>query len=103
MKNSSGMGTMLVRISGDRMLIAVFGDEVDPAVNERVRRMAALVTALQHPAIEAVVSAFELGLMRTMILSPAAGAASCAEAAKGASAPRRHPASIAERRAEGLR
>ncbi len=49
---------MLVRISGDRMLIAVFGDEVDPAVNERVRRMAALVTALQHPAIEAVVPAY---------------------------------------------
>lgn len=49
---------MQVRVSGDRMLIAVFGDEVDPAVNERVRRMAVLVAALQHPAIEAVVPAY---------------------------------------------
>lgn len=54
---------MQVRISGDRMLIFVFGDGVDPAVNERVRRMAALVAALQHPAIEAVVPAYcTLGL-----------------------------------------
>jgi KipI family sensor histidine kinase inhibitor len=63
LKDRANMGTMRVRISGDRMLIAVFGDEVDPAVNERVRRMAALVAALQHPAIEAVVPAYgTLGL-----------------------------------------
>ncbi|MCL2459475.1 MAG: 5-oxoprolinase subunit PxpB [Desulfobulbus sp.] len=46
------------RISGDRALIAVYGDEVDPAVNERVRRMAALIEASRHPAIEAVVPAY---------------------------------------------
>ena len=55
---ASGSGTMEVRISGDRMLIAVFGDGVDPSVNERVRRMAALVAAMRHPAIEAVVPAY---------------------------------------------
>ena len=49
---------MQVRISGDRMLIAVFGDGVDLLVNERVRRMAALVAAMRHPAIEAVVPAY---------------------------------------------
>lgn len=54
---------MQVRVSGDRMLIVVFGDGVDPVVNERVRRMAALVAAVQHPAIEAVVPAYcTLGL-----------------------------------------
>ena len=49
---------MRLRISGDRMLIAAFGDGVDPLVNERVRRMAALVAALRHSAIEAVVPAY---------------------------------------------
>jgi len=46
------------RISGDRALIAVYGDRVDPAVNERVRRMAALIEAARHPAIEAVVPSY---------------------------------------------
>lgn len=46
------------RISGDRALLAVYGEGVDPAVNERVRRMAALVDDLHHPAIEAVVSSY---------------------------------------------
>lgn len=46
------------RISGDRALIAVYGEGVDPAVNERVRRMAALIAAVRHPAIEAVVPSY---------------------------------------------
>ncbi|MCL1979899.1 MAG: 5-oxoprolinase subunit PxpB [Proteobacteria bacterium] len=46
------------RISGDRALIAVYGDKVDPAVNERVRRLAALIEAARHPAIEAVVPSY---------------------------------------------
>lgn len=49
---------MQFRISGDRMLIAVFGDTVNPAVNERVLCMAASLKATQHPAIEAVVSSY---------------------------------------------
>lgn len=51
------------RASGDRALIAVYGEGVDPMVNERVRRMAALVEKLHHPAIEAVVPSYcTLGL-----------------------------------------
>jgi len=46
------------RISGDRALIAVYGEGIDPAVNERVRRLAALVDKLRHPAIEAVVPSY---------------------------------------------
>ena len=46
------------RISGDRALLAVYGAGVDPAVNEKVRRMAALVNSIHHPAIEAVVPSY---------------------------------------------
>jgi KipI family sensor histidine kinase inhibitor len=46
------------RISGDRAVLAVYGEGVDPAINERVRRMAALVNTLLHPAIEAVVPSY---------------------------------------------
>ncbi|WP_310600478.1 5-oxoprolinase subunit PxpB [Desulfobulbus sp.] len=46
------------RISGDRALIAVYGDRVEPEINERVRRMAALIEAARHPAIEAVVPSY---------------------------------------------
>ena len=46
------------RPSGDRVLIAVYGEAVDPAVNERVRRMVARIEALRHPAIEAVVPSY---------------------------------------------
>lgn len=46
------------RISGDRAVLAVYGEGVDPAINERVRRMAALVNTLHHPAIEAVVPSY---------------------------------------------
>jgi KipI family sensor histidine kinase inhibitor len=46
------------RISGDRALLAVYGEGVDPAVNEKVRRMAALVKSFHHPGIEAVVPSY---------------------------------------------
>lgn len=46
------------RISGDRALLAVYGEGIDPAVNERVRRMAILINDLHHPAIEAVVPSY---------------------------------------------
>lgn len=46
------------RVSGDRVLIAVYGEGIDPAINEMVRRMTALVEAMRHPAIEAVVPSY---------------------------------------------
>jgi inhibitor of KinA len=46
------------RYSGDRALIVVYGEGVDPAVNERVRRMTALIEGESHPAIEAVVPSY---------------------------------------------
>ena len=55
---ASLFATVRFRIGGDRMLLADYGQGVDPAVNERVRRMAALVNGTGHPAIEAVVPAY---------------------------------------------
>lgn len=46
------------RIGGDRALIAGYGEGIDPAVNERVRRMAVLIERNAHPAIEAVVPSY---------------------------------------------
>jgi inhibitor of KinA len=46
------------RISGDRSLLAVYGIGVDPAVNEKVRRMAALLTNSHPPGIAAVVGSY---------------------------------------------
>lgn len=46
------------RMSGDRSLLAVYGTEVDQAVNEKVRRMAALLTSHPHPGIDAVVGSY---------------------------------------------
>lgn len=46
------------RISGDRALLAVYGTGVDPAVNEKVRRMAALIVSQQPPGIDAVVPSY---------------------------------------------
>ena len=46
------------RFCGDRALIAVYGDRIDPAVNETVRRAAALIETLRHPAVEAVVPSY---------------------------------------------
>lgn len=51
------------RMGGDRMLLAAYGAGIDPAINEKVRRMAALVNDCRHPAIEAVVPSYAtLGL-----------------------------------------
>jgi inhibitor of KinA len=46
------------RISGDCVLLAVYGTGIDPIVNEKVRRMAVLVNSFDHPAIEAVVPSY---------------------------------------------
>jgi len=46
------------RFSGDRALIAAYGEGIDPAANERVRRMTILVERSAHPAIEAVVPSY---------------------------------------------
>lgn len=51
-------GPTRFRISGECSLIAVYGNGIDVAVNERVRRIAALVGGLHHPAIEAVVPSY---------------------------------------------
>ena len=44
--------------SGDRCLLAVYGQEIDEAVNEKVRKMAALLRRLTHPGIAAVVGSY---------------------------------------------
>jgi len=46
------------RICGDRSLLAVYGSGIDQAVNEKVRRMAALLTGHPHPGIDAVVGSY---------------------------------------------
>lgn len=46
------------RICGDRALLAIYGSGIDRAVNEKVRRMAALLTGHPHPGIEAVVGSY---------------------------------------------
>jgi KipI family sensor histidine kinase inhibitor len=46
------------RIGGDRSLLAIYGGGVDPAVNEKVRRMTTLLTGHPHPGIEAVVGSY---------------------------------------------
>ena len=46
------------RISGECSLVAVYGSGIDIAVNEQVRRMAAVVGSLNHPAIKAVVPSY---------------------------------------------
>jgi inhibitor of KinA len=46
------------RINGDRSLLVVYGADVDPLVNEKVRRMTALLTSSRHPGIEAVVGSY---------------------------------------------
>lgn len=59
--NATGGGSLSAvrfRVSGDRALIAAYGEGIDPAVNERVRRIAALIEANTHPAIEAVVPSY---------------------------------------------
>ena len=46
------------RICGDRALLAIYGSEIDRAVNEKVRRIAALLTGHAHPGIEAVIGSY---------------------------------------------
>ncbi|HIJ57285.1 MAG TPA: 5-oxoprolinase subunit PxpB [Deltaproteobacteria bacterium] len=46
------------RISGDRSLLAAYGTGVDQAVNDKVRRMATLITNQKLPGIDAVVPSY---------------------------------------------
>ncbi len=46
------------RMSGDRSLLAIYGTGVDRVVNEKVRRMAALLIGNPHPGIDAVVGSY---------------------------------------------
>ncbi len=46
------------RPSGDRSIVAIYGAEVDPRVNEKVRRMTALLTDHPHPGIVAAVGSY---------------------------------------------
>lgn len=48
----------LFRISGDRSLLAVYGTGVDQAVNDKVRRMATLITNQKLPGIDAAVPSY---------------------------------------------
>lgn len=52
------MEALQVRVSGDRLLIVELGKGIDPVCNDRVHRLAALLTAAQHPAVEAVVPSY---------------------------------------------
>lgn len=44
--------------SGDRCLLAVYGEVIDETINEKVRKMVALLRQLDHPGIEAVVGSY---------------------------------------------
>ena len=48
----------IFRISGDRCLLAEYGQSVDAAVNEKVRRIALLLSQAQHAGIEEIVSSY---------------------------------------------
>lgn len=56
--DSNRSGSTRFRINGERTLIAVYGEGIDPTSNDRVCRMAVLLRNLAHPAIEAVVPAY---------------------------------------------
>ena len=47
-----------IRLSGDRALLAEYGDGIDPAVNEKVRAMTALLKKNLPAGVEAVVPAY---------------------------------------------
>ncbi len=47
-----------IRISGDRAVLVEYGDAIDPAVNEKVRAMAALLKQGLPDGIEAVIPAY---------------------------------------------
>lgn len=46
------------RPSGDRSILVIYGTEVDPQVNEKVRRMTALLTKHSHPGITTAVGSY---------------------------------------------
>ena len=60
--NSSTKTTSLTypqfRPSGDRCLLAIYGQSVDTAVNEKVRRITALLSQERRPGIEEVVPSY---------------------------------------------
>jgi KipI family sensor histidine kinase inhibitor len=47
-----------IRISGDRAVLVEYGDAIDPAVNEKVRAMAALLKKGLPEGVEAVIPAY---------------------------------------------
>jgi KipI family sensor histidine kinase inhibitor len=47
-----------IRISGDRAVLVEYGDAIDPAVNEKVRAMAALLKKGHPQGVEAVIPAY---------------------------------------------
>jgi len=47
-----------IRISGDRAVLVEYGDTIDPAVNEKVRAMAALLKRVLPEGVEAVIPAY---------------------------------------------
>jgi KipI family sensor histidine kinase inhibitor len=47
-----------IRISGDRAVLVEYGDTIDPAVNEKVRAMAALLKRGLPEGVEAVIPAY---------------------------------------------
>lgn len=47
-----------IRLSGDRALLVEYGDGIDPAVNEKVRAMTALLKKYPPQGVEAVVPAY---------------------------------------------
>ena len=47
-----------IRLSGDRAILVEYGDAIDPAVNEKVRAMTALVKQSLPEGVEAVIPAY---------------------------------------------
>ncbi len=47
-----------IRLSGDRAILVEYGDSIDPAVNEKVRAMAALLKRSLPEGVEAVIPAY---------------------------------------------
>jgi inhibitor of KinA len=47
-----------IRISGDRAILVEYGDAIDPAVNEKVRAMTALLKSSLPEGVEAIIPAY---------------------------------------------
>ena len=59
-----------IRISGDRAVLVEYGDAIDPAVNEKVRAMAALLKQGLPEGVEAVIPAYRnLSLLYNPLLT----------------------------------